>query len=113
MMKRSTLYLAGLGLMLALACNKGQDSPPPAPPESTTTPPPPEATPAGDRPTLTQAECESRGGTVVGDIGDGAVHKPDYRCADGQPPLGSIRAEGDAPVAVEGSVCCPGGAAAG
>lgn len=68
------------------------------------------ASPAGDapaRPKLTAQECEAGGGTVVGDIGDGAVHRPDYRCASGAAPSGSIVAAEDGPIAVEGSVCCP------
>lgn len=59
------------------------------------------------RPKLTRAECEAKGGSIVGDIGNGAIHRPDYTCASGQPPLGSIRpAEGE-PIATEGEVCCP------
>ncbi len=57
--------------------------------------------------TLTAEACEASGGTVVGDIGDGAIHRPDYRCPSGSPPSGTIRAAEGAPMAVEGSVCCP------
>jgi hypothetical protein len=57
---------------------------------------------------LSAAQCEAAGGKVVGDIGDGAIHRPDYVCPEsGKAPLGSIAAEAGAPVAVEGSVCCP------
>ncbi|MAQ15032.1 MAG: hypothetical protein CMN30_09595 [Sandaracinus sp.] len=54
-----------------------------------------------DRPAVGAAECEAQGGTVVGDIGDGAVHRPDYRCSDGQAPIGSVAS------GIEGAVCCP------
>lgn len=63
----------------------------------------------GDAPkaALSASECEAQGGKVVGDIGDGAIHKPDYRCPDsGEPPLGPIAAPEGGPIAVEGSVCC-------
>lgn len=87
MTPRWMIPLAGLGLLLTVACPKNDE--------------------VTDRPTLTADECRSRGGTVVGDIGDGAVHRPDYRCANGEPPIGTIRAETGEPVAVEGAVCCP------
>ncbi len=62
---------------------------------------------AGAKPALTAAECAAKGGEVVGDIGDGAVHRPDYRCvATGEPPLGAIAADPGGPVAIEGAVCC-------
>jgi hypothetical protein len=62
---------------------------------------------SAERPSLTAQECEAGGGTVVGDIGDGAIHKPDYKCASGAAPTGSIRAAEGGPMAVEGAVCCP------
>ncbi len=68
-------------------------------------PKPTEPTPSA-RPNLTTAECEAQGGEVVGDIGDGAVHRPDYVCASGGPPIGSISSTAGEAVAVEGSVCC-------
>ncbi|MCX4247509.1 hypothetical protein [Paraliomyxa miuraensis] len=81
---------------------------------STTTPPPssndPQTLPPSDgaaRPSLTAEECEGKGGTIVGDIGDGAIHRPDYTCESGQPPIGDITAPEGGPIAVEGSVCCP------
>lgn len=59
------------------------------------------------RPAMTRAECTAAGGEVVGDIGDGAVHRPDYRCPrSGEPPIGTITAEAGQPMAVEGAVCC-------
>ena len=61
--------------------------------------PPPDAEQA-ERPSMTAEECEAQGGQVVGDIGDGAIHRPEYRCESGEPPIASI------PLGVEGSVCC-------
>jgi hypothetical protein len=76
--------------------------------------PPPQAPPAGDpasgmpqRRTLTQEQCEAQGGTVVGDIGDGATQRPDYRCPSGRPPLGNIAPPPGGPISIEGGVCCP------
>ncbi len=113
MTKRTTL-LAALALFTFGCAKTGTDGPAPAPtgdaPADATAGAPSDA--PADRPALTDAECQAKGGTIVGDIGDGAIHKPDYKCEGGQPPLGSIRAEGDAPVAVEGSVCCPAAAPA-
>jgi len=95
-----------------LGCG-GSQSPTEAP---TATPPTPEPaaepSPAGTddsatRPQLTAEACESSGGAVVGDIGDGAVHRPDYLCPSGKKPSGAIRAPEGGPIAVEGSVCCP------
>jgi hypothetical protein len=62
---------------------------------------------AASRAEITAEECEAAGGTVVGDIGDGAIHRPEYRCPDGSPPSGNIRAPEGGPVAIEGGVCCP------
>jgi len=62
---------------------------------------------AAARPALTAEACEASGGSVVGDIGDGAIHRPEYRCPNGAKPSGSIRAAGGGPIAIEGSVCCP------
>lgn len=101
-----------LGFVLLAACSK----PPSTPPETTAVAEPGEPAepdreePAGesvDRPQLTSADCEAQGGTVVGDIGDGAIHRPDYVCPDsGEAPIGSIVAEGGEPIAIEGAVCC-------
>ncbi|MEZ4449102.1 MAG: hypothetical protein R3B09_06450 [Nannocystaceae bacterium] len=105
-----TLPLGVLLITLITGCaNKGSDAPPePIPPGE------PSEVPAGvptdpARPSMTDAECESKGGQIVGDIGDGAIHRPDYVCAGGEKPIGSIAPAGDGPVAVEGSVCCVGG----
>jgi hypothetical protein len=75
------------------------------PPQSPPTSEP--ATGAADRPALAPAECEAQGGSVVGDIGDGATHRPGYVCPSGKPPLGSIAPPAGGPIAVEGAVCCP------
>jgi hypothetical protein len=58
------------------------------------------------RPTLTREECQqdARGGSIVGDIGNGAIFEPDYVCeSNGQAPLGNIV---DEPLAIDGEVCC-------
>lgn len=60
-----------------------------------------------ERPVLTAEQCEASGGAVVGDIGDGAVHRADYVCASGAKPTGSIQAPEGGPIGVEGAVCCP------
>jgi hypothetical protein len=101
------IAMAGFGLMLTVGCPKsGQEGAEiPAPAAESPEPAPTDA--PTERPSMTSAECQAKGGTVVGDIGDGAIHRPDYRCESGQPPIGTIRSEGGGPVAVEGSVCCP------
>ena len=95
-------------LVVLAACSKKPAEQPTTTPEPTT-----DETPPADggnheqRPGLSAAQCEEQGGKVVGDIGDGAVHRPDYQCPDsGAAPIGSITAEPGGPVAVEGSVCC-------
>lgn len=101
------LRAAAIGLLFVGCANNKAASDP----KEGSSPPPADAPPAsGDaaRTTMTNAECEAKGGRVVGDIGDGAIHRPDYKCEGGQPPIGTIGAgaEGE-PVAIEGSVCCP------
>lgn len=96
--------------LVSLACGPKQGTtPPPGEPEGDAPGLPAddssEPEPAGDG--MTAAECEAAGGTVVGDIGDGAIHQPDYVCPDsGEPPLASIEPEPGGPIGVEGSVCC-------
>lgn len=95
-----------LVLSLLFACEKAPDTTPTATPtgETPTTTPTDEG---GDKPGLTAAACEEQGGKVVGDIGDGAIHRPDYKCPDsGEAPIGSITADPGGPVAIEGAVCC-------
>ena len=59
-------------LALLVACGGGKQAAPP---------PQPTAPTAGSASTMTAEECTSAGGEVVGDIGDGAIHRPEYRCA--------------------------------
>lgn len=86
------IFWAGLLVLFVLAC-------------ASATPEPHDGG-ANERSTLTAEACEQQGGTVVGDIGDGAIHRPDYRCPSGEPPLGTIQAVEGEPIAVEGSICC-------
>lgn len=51
-------------------------------------------------------ECRAAGGRVVGDIGDGRVHRTDYLCENGEAPLGTIVYKDGEPIASEGAVCC-------
>jgi hypothetical protein len=96
-----------LACTMVAACGGAQSEP--------ATPSGAEATPAaepgpgtsGARPSMTAQDCEAAGGTVVGDIGDGAINRPGYLCESGVAPTGSIRGPEGAPMAVEGSVCCP------
>ncbi len=90
------------------ACNKSSTPPANPPAETPTQPTDGGETPPADaqRPGISAADCEGQGGKVVGDIGDGAVHRPDYRCESGQPPIGSITAAAGEPQATEGAVCC-------
>ena len=108
MTTRCMILVTAMGLLLP-GCSKKPDS------KGETVPPTQEEKPApageSTRPTLTAADCESKGGRVVGDIGDGAIHRPDYTCEGGQPPLGNIGSAEGEPVAIEGSVCCPAPAA--
>jgi len=81
-------------------CSASQ--PPPAHPQTEEA-----AKDAPARNALTQQACEAQGGSAVGDIGDGATHRPDYVCPSGKPPLGNIAPPEGGPMAVEGNVCCP------
>ncbi len=60
----------------------------------------------GERETLSTAQCEQRGGQIIGDIGDGRVHRADYVCPSGKKPMGSIAQEGER-IMIDGAVCCP------
>jgi hypothetical protein len=99
-----------LGFILLAACSKAPSTPPaegsgdPVGPVDQVDQPEDETV---ERPQLTAEACEAEGGTVVGDIGDGAIHRPDYRCSEsGEAPIGSIVAEAGGPIAIEGAVCC-------
>jgi hypothetical protein len=61
-----------------------------------------------DLPTMSRQECtEERNGIIVGDIGDGAIHRDDYICeSNGQRPIGTIVPLEGEPIAIEGEVCC-------
>jgi hypothetical protein len=44
---------------------------------------------------------------IVGDIGDGAIHSPDYVCeSSGLPPIGTIIPQEGELITREGEVCC-------
>jgi len=60
----------------------------------------------GARPLMTRAECSMAGGSIIGDIGDGAIHRPEYRCESGEPPIARITYLEGEPIAIEGEVCC-------
>jgi predicted small lipoprotein YifL len=75
----------------------GSPSPSEPPPDQTAG----EEDETSERASMTAEECTAQGGDVVGDIGDGAVHRPDYLCPSGEPPIGTV------PLGIEGSVCCP------
>lgn len=57
---------------------------------------------------MTAKECSDAGGKVIGDIGDGRTHRPDYVCDNGDMPLGTIVPEQRKPMPIEGAVCCGG-----
>jgi len=59
-----------------------------------------------DRTPMTSAECATAGGIVVGDIGDGAIHREEYRCESGMAPIGRITFDEGEPTPIEGAVCC-------
>ncbi|MBX3198944.1 MAG: hypothetical protein KF894_12495 [Labilithrix sp.] len=108
-MMTSRLSLLFIGSLL-FAC--GGSSPPPAAPAAPSEPatasetPPPSGSSDGSS-ALTAEACQAAGGQVVGDIGDGAIHRPGYRCAgSGEPPIGKITPPPGGPIPIEGSVCC-------
>lgn len=57
------------------------------------------------RPLVSAQQCQAKGGYVVGDIGDGRVHRDDFLCPNDQPPIGTIQAE-QGKRSIEGAVCC-------
>lgn len=89
-----SIFLLFVSLVLITGCDKSGGGP--------------EVPDDGSVETLSNAECDEREGIIVGDIGDGAIFKPDYLCSNGQPPIATIvPAEGE-PIASEGAVCCGG-----
>jgi hypothetical protein len=111
MMKVSILLVILTGACIGLVGCGGASSPAQAPSQAAAQPNP-EATPSSDeamaaRPKLTAQACEASGGAVVGDIGDGAIHRPEFRCPNGAKPIASVGAVEGEPIAVEGAVCCP------
>jgi hypothetical protein len=61
---------------------------------------------AAEREQLTPEECSARGGTIIGDPGDGSTHRPDFVCPSGAPPIGDVAA-GSGAAGIEGAACCP------
>lgn len=57
--------------------------------------------PTAEPTTWSEAECEAKGGVVVGDIGDGATGRPEFRCPSGKPSMSRVR------VGRDGGACCP------
>lgn len=98
--------IACVGLFACGGSQSPTETPSEAPPASEPVPAPSSAS-GGTRPQLTAEACEAGGGSVAFDIGDGAIHRPEYRCPSGAAPSGAIKAPEGGPVAVEGSVCCP------
>ena len=64
-----------------------------------------QATSGGDggaeRDVISEEECAARGGTIVGDPGDGSTRRPDYVCPNGAPPIAEVQ------WGIEGAACCP------
>lgn len=93
--------------VLLAACSQSPSTPPTTSADPVTEGKPDADGGSDERPELTAAACEAQGGKVIGDIGDGAIHQPEYRCPDsGEAPIGSIVADPGGPVAIEGAVCC-------
>jgi hypothetical protein len=97
-----------LGALALSACGSSTPAAPQAPAESVApAPTEPTAAAAAERPALTDEQCKGQGGTVVGDIGDGATSRPEYVCPSGGKPLGNLVPAEGGPRPIEGSVCCP------
>jgi hypothetical protein len=59
-----------------------------------------------DREEYTRQECLENNGTVIGDIGNGAIFQEDFICeSNGLPPIANILQD-TSPFAIEGEVCC-------
>ena len=64
--------------------------------------PPPGFPPANaQHPEMSAEQCAAASAEVIGDIGDGSTHRPDYICPSGATPIGTV------PLGIEGAVCCP------
>jgi hypothetical protein len=101
-MKPVFFSMAIASLLTACTSTPSADN---TPPDTTAVPTASDAPSAGPtehgaRREMTQEDCTAKGGTLVGDIGNGATHRPDFRCPSGSPPIGNV------PLGVEGSVCC-------
>lgn len=107
-MKRLRGIIGGLGAvaLISVGCSA---TPTPTPEAVPTTEAPtlnPTQVPTGEAPgdpqtkEMSQEDCAAKGGSLVGDIGNGAIHRPEYRCPSGSPPIGRVA------LGVEGSVCC-------
>lgn len=60
-----------------------------------------------ERDEMNRQECLNQNGTVTGDIGNGAIHRSDYRCeSNGEAPIATIVPLEGEPIAREGEVCC-------
>ena len=103
---RIALLVGSTAFVACVACGGSQTAPaaPSFAADPTTTPGASEDAP---RPSITAAACEANHGAVVGDIGDGAIHRPEYRCINGAKPTANISPAAGGPIAIEGSVCCP------
>lgn len=56
---------------------------------------------------VSRDECVQQGGTIVGDIGNGAIFRDDYICeSNGEPPIAVVIPGAGEPIAFEGEVCC-------
>jgi hypothetical protein len=106
-MQRSLSTLLFCSLALAACSKSGAPAEAPAEPGDSPVLPGADEPSSAERPSLTAEECTDGGGEIIGDIGDGAIHRPDYLCASGAKPTGSIRAPEGGPIAIEGQVCCP------
>ncbi len=94
-------------LLLLVACKPATQPTPEQPSEQPDTSAGLPAGNAGPEASMTASECEDAGGSVVGDIGDGAIFAPGYVCeSNGAAPVAQIKAEEGGPMGVEGSVCC-------
>jgi hypothetical protein len=62
----------------------------------------------GTRPEISVDDCSELGGVLIGDIGDGAIHREDFVCEfTGEPPIGTVIARSGEAMPREGQVCCP------